>query len=129
MGWDVTDKRIGKRQQIKSVPMIWVPEPAPPGWGFRAETEPDGQIVELSVSGAGIVARTRPDATIDSIVSIACLGVTGRLIVKRIEADIYPGESYYGMAFADSNSELTHALYNTIMVKENHAINVYLPRG
>lgn len=52
MEWHQVDKRIGKRRQVRSIPMAWVRNPAEPD-RYAADTAPDGSIVELSVTGAG----------------------------------------------------------------------------
>jgi hypothetical protein len=128
VGWGGIDKRIGKRRQIRSVPMAWVRDPSHPD-RFCAETNPDGRIVELSVSGAGMIAITHPYLQIESHVMIATLGLTGTVIVRRIDLDVYPGESYYGIEFAEPNGELTQTLHRSLLAKATHAPELYLPRG
>lgn len=122
------EKRIGKRRQIRSVPMAWCRDPSNPS-AFDAETDPDGNVVELSVSGAGIVAVTHPYLDLGRTVLIACVGLTGTVIVRRIDLDVYPGESYYGVEFAEPNSRLGAALRENFLVKATNAPNVYLPKG
>ena len=122
------DKRIGKRRQIRSVPMAWCRDPSHP-CAFDAETNPDGGIVELSVSGAGILATTHPYLDLGKVVMIATMGTTGLVIVRRIESDAYPGESYYGVEWGEPNSPLGTALRETFLAKATGAPAVYLPRG
>lgn len=125
--WIPTDKRIGKRRQIKSVPMAWVRDPSNPS-PFDAESRPDGRIVELSISGAGMVALTHPYLDVGRTVLIACVGMVGPVIIRRIDPDVYPGESYYGVEFGEPNSRLGDALQRSYLVKED-APGEYLPRG
>ena len=127
MDWIPTEKRIGKRRQIKSVPMAWVRDPLKPS-PFDAETSPDGRIVELSISGAGMVALTHPYLEVGKTVLIACVGMFGPVIVRRIDPDVYPGESYYGVEFGEPNSPLGQALHRAYLVKQD-APGEYLPRG
>jgi hypothetical protein len=122
------ERRIGTRRQIRSVPMAWCRDPARPS-AFDAEVRPDGNVVELSVSGAGIVAVTHPYLDVGRTVLIACMGVTGAIVVRRIEAEIYPGESYYGVEFAEPNGRLGSALHETFLVKALDAPTQYLPQG
>jgi hypothetical protein len=127
MEWAPGEKRIGRRRQIKSVPMAWCRDPSNPS-PFDAEVRPDGRIVELSVSGAGLVATTHPYVEIGSTVLIACMGCTGLVIIRRIEPDMYPGESYYGVEFGEPNSVLGQTLHRSYLVTES-APEVYLPKG
>ena len=96
---------------------------------FEAETKPDGNVVELSVSGAGIIAVTHPYLEVGRTVLIACVGMTGSVVVRRIEPDVYPGESYYGIEFAEANSRLGTALREAFLVKATNAPGVYLPKN
>lgn len=122
------ERRIGTRRQIRSVPMAWCRDPARPS-AFDAETRPDGNVVELSVSGAGIIAVTHPYLGVGQTVLIACMGVTGAIIVRRIDLEVYPGESYYGVEFAEPSSRLGEILREAFLVKAMQSPNVYLPRG
>ena len=121
------DKRIGKRRQIRSVPMAWCRDPQNPS-PFDAETSPDGRIVELSVSGAGIMAITHPYLAVGRTVMIACVGMTGLVIARRIEPDVYPGESYYGVEFAEPNSRLGETLNQMFLATAANAPSLYLPK-
>lgn len=121
------ERRIGTRRQIRSVPMAWCRDPSNPS-ALDAELRPDGNIVQLSVSGAGIIAVTHPYLEVGRTVLIACLGVTGAVIARRIDLDVYPGESYYGVEFAEPTSRLGEVLQETILVKAMNAPNVYLPK-
>jgi hypothetical protein len=125
--WIRGERRIGTRRQIRSVPMAWCRDPANPN-PFDADQRPDGNIVELSVSGVGIIAVTHPYLEVGRTVLIAAMGTTGALIARRIEPDVYPGESYYGMEFADPNGRLPSELQQTYLVRATHAPDTYLPR-
>src|SRR4051794_17896427 len=108
--------------------MAWCRDPQRPS-AFDAETHPDGNIVELSVSGAGIVAITHPYLEVGKLVIIAAMGLTGRVIVRRIDLDVYPGESYYGVEFGEPNSQLAAVLHGAFLAKAMNSPDVYLPRG
>jgi hypothetical protein len=107
--------------------MAWCRDPANPN-PFDADTRPDGQLVELSVSGAGIIAVTHPYLEVGRTVLIAAMGTTGAVIARRVELDLYPGESYYGVEFADPNGRLATDLQQTFLVRATHAPERYLPR-
>jgi hypothetical protein len=122
------ERRIGTRRQIRSVPMAWCRDPANPS-AFDAETRPDGNIVELSVSGAGLIAVTHPNLAVGRTVLIASMGVIGLVAVRRIDLEVYPGESYYGVEFAEPSSRLGQVLHDTFLVKALNAPTRYLPQG
>jgi hypothetical protein len=107
--------------------MAWCRDPAHPN-PFDADEHPDGNIVELSVSGAGIIAVTHPFLTVGRTVLIAAMGTTDAVVARRIEQDVYPGESYYGVEFADPNSRLAADLQQAFRVRATHAPDRYLPR-
>lgn len=127
MEWAPVEKRIGKRRQIRSVPMAWCRDPSNP-CAFDAETRPDGRIIDVSVSGAGLVAVSHPYLELGSVVLIAAMGMTDKVIVRRIDPDIYPGESFYGVEYAAADSRLGEALRKAYLHKEG-APTDYLPKG
>lgn len=122
------EKRIGKRQQIRTIPMAWCRDPDKPP-AFGPEENPDGRIVDLSVSGMGIVARTWPDLEVGDKMTIACLGTVGRVFIRRIEHNVYPGESFYGTEFAEPNGHLTITMQQSFLAKLTDAPDLYLPQG
>ncbi len=128
MDWAPMDKRIGRRRQIRSVPMAWCRDPNQPD-PFGAEKAPDGNVVELSVSGAGLVAVSHPYLTIGGSVLISCVGLVGLIIVRRMEPEIYPGETYYGVEFGEPKSALAEALQRSTLTGAANAPSEYLPRG
>ncbi len=97
---DPKEKRIGRRRQIPSIPMAWCSNPrkAP---RCRDQRRVDGRVVEVSVTGAGIVATTLTKAGVGDMVVIHCLGYITPVVIRRIELDLYPGESYYGVELLD----------------------------
>lgn len=120
------ERRIGRRRQIRSIPMAWCRDPRNPD-PYLAERTPDGTIVELSVSGAGLVAITHPYLAVGSTVLIATVGTVGAVIVRRFELDVYPGETYYGMEYGEPNSALAQALQRASKL-DAEAPALYLPR-
>ena len=128
MDFNQWDQRIGKRQQVRSVPIAWTKDPERPS-GFAAESHPDGRIVEVSVSGAGIVATADDTIEIGDKMHLQCLGAIGPVLVRRIERNMYPGQHYYGIEYAEPNSALTRGIYAGLLAKETDAPTVYLPQG
>ena len=128
MDFQQWDQRIGKRQNVRSVPIAWTKDPEKPA-SFAAESNPDGRIVEVSVSGAGVVARADDTIEIGDTMHMMCLGAVGPVLVRRIERNMYPGEHYYGVEYAEPNSAMTRGIYNGLLAKETDAPTVYLPQG
>ena len=128
MDFNQWDQRIGKRQQVRSVPIAWTKDPERPS-GFAAESHPDGRIVEVSVSGAGIVATADDTIEVGDKMHLQCLGAIGPVLVRRIERNMYPGQHYYGIEYAEPNSALTRGIYAGLLAKETDAPTVYLPQG
>lgn len=111
MGWDPKEKRIGRRKQIPSIPIAWCRHPKVGGGSrCRDAKNVDGRIVQVSVTGAGIIAKTHPKLAVQSVVVIHCLGLSSPVIVRRIDPDIYPGESYYGVEIMEHASPLADVL-------------------
>lgn len=108
--------------------MAWCRDPANPD-PYAAQTAPDGVLTELSVSGAGFVATTHPYLDVGQTVLIACLGATGAVVVRHIDRDRYPGESYYGVEFGDPTGRLTTVLHETFLMRDGQAPTLYLPQG
>jgi hypothetical protein len=106
---DPKEKRIGRRRHIPSVPMAWCRAPRK-GRRCKDGDRVDGKIVEVSVTGAGIIALTLPKATVGDEIVIHCLGHTCPIVIRRIEPDLYPGESYYGVEFLDAAQRLADDL-------------------
>ncbi len=128
MNWGPVEKRIGKRRQIRSLPMAWVRDPNNPD-PFAAEQQPDGRIVELSISGLGMVAITHPYLEVGSPVLVAAAGEVGKVIVRRIDPDMYPNESYYGVEFADQHSAFAKVLQKGFLHRDRSVPSAYIPRG
>ena len=106
---DPKEKRIGRRRNIPSIPMAWCSNPKrAPRW--RDERRVDGRVVEVSLTGAGIVASSLPKVELGDIVVIHCLGYICPVIVRRIEPDLYPGESYYGIELVEGATALADEL-------------------
>jgi hypothetical protein len=122
------EKRIGKRRQIRSVPMAWVRDPANPD-PWAADTKPDGRIVELSVSGLGMVAIDHPYLEVGSTVLIAAAGEVGKVIIRRIDPEMYPNQSYYGAEFAQAESAFAKVLQKGFLHRDRNVPTAYLPRS
>jgi hypothetical protein len=122
------EKRIGKRRQIRSVPMAWVRDPNHPD-PWAAENKPDGRITELSISGLGMVAISHPYLEVGSLVLITAAGEVGKIIIRRIDPEMYPNQSYYGAEFAENESTFAKVLQKGFLNQDRNVPTAYIPRG
>lgn len=70
----------------------------------------DGHVIEISVTGLGIVADTHKTLEAGSVVLLHCLGLTCPVVVRRLDHEVYPGETFYGVELLDATSPLHEAL-------------------
>jgi hypothetical protein len=64
-----------------------------------------------------------------SKVIICAAGVAGVVIIRRIEQDLYPGESYYGVEFGEPNSRLGAMLHERFVAREIRRPHHLHPEG
>ncbi len=79
-----------------------------------------GLLVNVSVSGAGVLAPDTMDLQPGSLVTIAFEGTTGEVIVRRISSCGNESQNLYGIEFAEPSSPLTALVYDTFLA-ENEA--------
>ncbi|CAN5300510.1 hypothetical protein BH20ACT3_BH20ACT3_01810 [soil metagenome] len=110
-----TNRRVGRRHPIRAVPITWRADlPPPTGFRKRRRTGPlSAHMVDLSVSGAAIVAPPASDLGVGSKVLIDFEGHPGRVLIRRVApGPVASAGSLYGVEFAEPNGELTSALYD-----------------
>jgi hypothetical protein len=83
-------QRIGHRYDIGGLDVRWEPTDST-----------RGRLVNLSVSGAGIIAPTDPRAAIGDERTIQIDGQPVEVIVRDIRPDERAGHQYYGVQFVD----------------------------
>lgn len=74
-----------------------------------------GVLLNVSVTGASILAPSAPDLQVGSRLLISFRGVTGTVIVKRIGPSATAVQSLYAVEFAEPNSALTSLVYDTFV--------------
>ena len=115
----MNEHRIGRREAVE-VPALW--EPTVPlrfrrGWRRRWLKQEAVQVVDLSVTGAGVVG-------VEQVVLKAGLTMTmdfehGRGIVRIRRVNRRDdGATYYGVVFVDMEEELRTAINKTIGGRE-----------
>lgn len=101
-------QRIGHRYDLAGLDVRWGP-----GNGKA------GQIVDLSVSGAGIVAPTDRRAAVGEVITIAIEGQPTEAIVRDIRPAERDGYQHYGVEFLDTPAELL-AVLNRVVGRTSH---------
>jgi hypothetical protein len=105
----VVERRAGQR----------VPAWLPITWTFPHEVQRDegiaaGLIVDVSVSGARVVAPAAPQLTVGTRVDIELFGHHGSAVVRRHQACGLPGKLFYGVEFMHFDAGFRGVLVATI---------------
>ena len=56
------------------------------------------------------IGRERQVAFLGDVVAIHCLGFISPVVIRRIDLDLYPGESFYGVELTDGAQPLADEL-------------------
>lgn len=111
------ERRLGKRHVLGPVAVRWkldgmAVDPRR-GWG---EPEKAG-LLDLSVSGCRIMARTSDDLAVGDWTTVAIRGRSGPVVVRRIEPASHEGFSTYALEFLDPMSPLTQLVHEALARK------------
>lgn len=111
------DRRLGARHVLGPVAVRWRlddgPAVGPQDQGRDSGPERAG-LLDLSVSGARIMARTSPDLSVGDWTTVSIRGCTGPVIIRRIVPSRQAGFSQYGIEFLDPLSELTQLVHEEL---------------
>jgi hypothetical protein len=110
------DRRLGARHVLGPVAVRWRLDDGPvaPADQDRAEGPERAGLLDLSVSGARIMARTSPDLKVGDWTNVSIRGRSGPVIIRRIIASRQEGFSQYGIEFLDPMSELTQLVHEEL---------------
>lgn len=105
------DRRLGERHVLGPVSVRWRLD----GFTVEPETLLEGPhragLLDLSASGALVMARTTDDLDVGDWLTISIQGATGPVVVRRIANASIRGFSQYGVEFLDPLSELTQVVH------------------
>lgn len=104
MGAQITNQRIGDRVPVDVDGVEW--QPAGPRRSRFKRTRLVARIVEVSVSGAGILAPAEPHVPLGQIVTIVLNGRQGSVCVRRRERTADPAVIRYGVEFVSLDNPL-----------------------
>lgn len=111
------DRRLGARHVVGPVAVRWRLDVGPMG---RAVEPADGSgaeragLLDLSVSGARIMARTSPDLSVGDWTMVSIRGHSGPVAIRRIAPSRQEGFSHYGLEFLDPLSPLTQLVHEEL---------------
>ena len=93
----VVERRIGFRRSVLGVEMLLPPPPA--RFGRRRPQPVVARLLDLSVSGAGLLAPTLDALQINATVPVELHGETGKVKVRTVRPTDQPGRTRYGVQF------------------------------
>ena len=108
------DRRLGWRLPIGHMWVTWRldrPDRRPLRQRRTPMERQFGRVLDLSVSGAGILARFEPDLRVGSLIRIEIDGYRGTIALHRIESTDDEAFWFYGVSFVDFPPKFTDAIY------------------
>lgn len=106
------ERRLGQRHVLGPVAVRWRLD-GDPDDGGGATPERAG-LLDLSVSGARIMARDCDDLAVGDTTMVQIRGAAGPVIIRRINPSSQPGFSTFGIEFADPTSRLPQLIHQEL---------------
>lgn len=119
------DRRLGTRHVLGPVAVRWRLDDGPvvgPVDRGRDDGPERAGLLDLSVSGARIMARTSSDLSVGDWTTVSIRGRSGPVIVRRILPSRQEGFSQYGIEFLDPMSELTQLVHEELARRQASGI-------
>lgn len=114
---DDKDRRLGARHVLGPVAVRWRLDVGPMGQAVLTDDIDDAEragLLDLSVSGARIMARTTDSIAVGDWTMVSIRGRSGPVIVRRILPSRQEGFSQYGLEFLDPMSPLTQLVHEEL---------------
>lgn len=116
------DRRLGTRHVLGPIAVRWRLDDGPVAPVDQDRDGPAGAeragLLDLSVSGCRIMARTTDDLAVGDWTMVSIRGRSGPVIVRRILPSRQEGFSQYGLEFLDPMSELTQLVHEEIALRK-----------
>ncbi len=109
------ERRLGRRYDAPRNRIDWRVDRPLLGLPWVHRRSELGLLVNVSVSGAGVLAPDCMDLQPGSRVTIAFEGTTGEVIVRRISSCGDESQNLYGIEFAEPSSALTTLVYDSFL--------------
>jgi len=117
MASSAIERRIGRRFDAPRNRISWRVDRPIRGVPWLRRRSEVGLLVNVSVSGAGVLAPDCMDLQPGSRVTIGFEGATGQVIVRRISSCGDESQNLYGIEFAEPGSPLTSLVYDTFLAE------------
>lgn len=117
MASSAIERRIGRRFDAPRNRIAWRVDRPVLGLPWVRRRSEVGLLVNVSVSGAGVLAPDCMDLQPGSRVTIGFEGTTGDVIVRRISSCGGESQNLYGIEFAEPASPLTSLVYDTFLAE------------
>ena len=108
-----TDRRLGERVEIAPVAITWSPAITKQGLGRAPRSQP-AHLVEVSVSGARIIASSRAGIAVGMWMALDIEGYHALVEVRRIVEDENRTDFIFGVVFILLAPELQQKIHRTV---------------
>lgn len=117
------ERRVGRRHEVgRPIVVRWDVETNTDDQrrrGRRRRPEPQASeaagLLDVSVSGARVMARTAADLRVGSTTVVSITGARGPVTIRRISPSTKAGFSIYGLEFSDATSPLTQLVHKGLL--------------
>lgn len=117
------DRRLGQRYATHDATAAWQ-VPRRRWMRTRLESVPV-TLVNVSTTGAAVVAETVPEFGRDSLVVIDCAGRSVEATIRRVVPGGSDGVSYYGLQFVDPDPAVLEVLMSRTDAETRAALEDY----
>lgn len=106
------DARVVERYRTVGLQVTW----SPPSrrWLWIRPRPAAAEVIDLSVSGALLLAPTNPQVRTGLVVEMECDGARGRVQVRHVHQSLDPEQHYYGVQFLQLQPELRERLFDVV---------------
>jgi hypothetical protein len=111
------DRRIGQRHQVFPTEVSWRTVGARGRHHDLTGRGKKAHVVEVSVSGLGVVAPRSRRLAVGSVVSVTYAHGEGVAVVRRMGPVDEDGNVFYGLELVDQSSALAMVLYDTFLAR------------
>ena len=108
-----TDRRLGERVEIAPVAITWTPAISKHGHGRAPRSQP-AHLVEVSVSGARIIASSRAGIAVGMWMALDIEGYHALVEVRRIVENDERNDFIFGVVFVLMAPELQQKIHRTV---------------
>ncbi|MHB1139570.1 MAG: PilZ domain-containing protein [Microthrixaceae bacterium] len=109
-----SNRRLGERKHTPGFVQVEFGEPEVVGRFRKHLVPPTGRLLDISVTGALIEARTTDRVRVGSRVRLVIDAMEGTVVVRQIRPTALEGVSNYGVAFFELPHEMTQRVHEIV---------------